>query len=348
MGEGCKAFLEVLVLPALREDRSRCYGARALSETPASKVTADALFASFFLPLYPEAAARDLAKARSTDANPAKNPSLYAHLGEAAERFAVMFPRLVGEEVDLDFTDASVHRLAALLTAERRDAWAAQGTPGTPENALFNVVVHGAAYLGACIVKNHGGAWSLRNPMWESVVTLTSRAGTGDLPLFHWWLKSLADENLAHASGSLADRYRTHVEVPRARPEDLPPIFEGERRLPRLTKVRYDVLYKYIKAHLPELRDLGEHFPSPERFEEYELKWLEPLALGENRILLLSGLGRGGLHLFFLTKTGFEKALFFPADSFPDPIVRARGDKLEVHLSLEKKQVVHEMLYWGM
>jgi len=310
---------------------------------------ADTLFRSLFLPLYPAGPETDLSLVRSTDANPAKNPALLAHLGDAAERFSRMFPKLAGEDPNLDFSDASVHRLSRLLTASRRDAWRASGAEGTAENALFNVVVHGAAYVGACIVKNHGGVWAMRSPLWESLVTLSSRVGTGDLPVFHWWLKSLADAPSTadeRSAASLADRYRANVEVPRAKPEDLPPIFEGARKLPRITKVRYDVFYKYLKAHVPELRDLGD-FPSPERFEELGLSWLDVHALGDNRVLLVVGFGRSGLHLFFFTSQGFDKALYYPADAFPEPLVRARGDKLEVHLAIGEKPMVHEMLYWG-
>ena len=114
----------------------------------------------------------------------------------------------------------------------------------------------------------------MRRPLWESVVHLTSRAGEATLAIFHWWLKSLADDALDASSSvavatTLADRYRTHVEIPCARPEDLPLIAAGERKIPRLAKVRYDTLYKHLKAHVPELRDLGEHFPTAERFDQY-------------------------------------------------------------------------------
>ncbi len=82
---------------------------------------ADTLFRRFFLPLYPEGARSDLATLRTVDANSAKNPAIYAHLGDAASRFAVLFPKLVGEGSaalgELDFTDASVHRLSAAITA---------------------------------------------------------------------------------------------------------------------------------------------------------------------------------------------------------------------------------------
>lgn len=308
--------------------------------------TAESLFLAYFLPLYPEAARADLAVARATDANPGKNPALIDQLEETALRFAALFPTLV-EGAVLDFTDASVHRLSAALTRARRDAWAASGAPGTAENTLFNVVVHGAAYVAACVVKNHGGRWAVRNPQWESLVSLTSPAGTGELPVFHWWLKSLSDAALA-GEANLADRYRAQVELPCARPETWPKLFEGERKLPRITKVRYDVLHKYLKAHVPEIRDLGDVFPTPERFDDLGFKWLDVRALGDNRVLLISGLARAGFHLFFLTASGFDKALYYPADGFPEPLVRARGDKLEVHLAVGTQPVVHEMLYWGL
>ncbi|HQY61852.1 MAG: hypothetical protein IPF92_26155 [Myxococcales bacterium] len=313
----------------------------------ATPTTAESLFLSHFLPLYPESARADLGLARATDANPGKNPALVDQLEDTALRFAALFPRLV-EGAVLDFSDASVHRLSASLTRERREAWASDGgAAGAADNTLFNVVVHGAAYVAACIVKNHGGRWAVRNPLWESLVSLTSRAGTGDLPVFHWWLKALSDAALA-GEANLSDRYRAQVELPCARPETWPRLFEGERSLPRITKVRYDVLHKYLKAHVPEVRDLGVVFPSPERFDELGFKWLDVRALGDNRVLLISGLARAGFHLFFLTASGFDKALYYPADSFPEPVVRPRGDKLEVHLAVGTQPVVHEMLYWGL
>ncbi|HSO32406.1 MAG TPA: hypothetical protein VLT33_07820, partial [Labilithrix sp.] len=158
-------------------------------------VTAESLFREVFLPLYPEDARSDLGRARSTDANPAKNPALYAHLGEAAAVFAANAPIVLGvpeSELGLDFSDASVHRLSAALTVARRDRLLEKGEKGTADNALFNLVVHGASYIGACIVRSHGGVWMVRRPLWESLVQLSSRLGEGELPVFHWLLKSLA------------------------------------------------------------------------------------------------------------------------------------------------------------
>ncbi len=165
------------------------------------------LFARYFLPLYPPDSRADLARARATDANPGRNAALFAHLDEAADRFVANAPVLFGVDLALDRSDASVHRLSAALTLERRDRWAAQGAAGTPDSALFNVVVHGAAYVGACVVARHGGVWSVRRPLWESLVRLKSHAGEADLAIFHWWLKSLADDVLgAPAGGAGHDR----------------------------------------------------------------------------------------------------------------------------------------------
>ena len=310
-------------------------------------VTAESLFREIFLPLYPEEARGDLGRARTTDANPAKNPALLAHVGEAAAVFAANAPIVLGvpeSELALDFSDASVHRLSAALTTARRDRLIDKGARGTADNALFNLVVHGASYVGACIVRSYGGVWAVRNPLWESLVHLTSRLGEGELPVFHWLLKSLADED----PSSLADRYRAHVEVPCAKPEELPVLAPIDRNLPRLKRPRYDSLYKYIKAHLPELRDVGEDFPSPERFEELRFEQLNFLMVGGGRMLVMHGHNEHGLHAMWLGKSGFEKSAFWPCEKFPEPMIRRSGDeKLEVLLSQNGEVRSFELLWWG-
>ena len=195
-------------------------------------------------------------------------------------------------------------------------------------------------------MRNHGGAWGVRRPLWESVVHLKSRAGEAALPIFHWWLKSLADD----AKASLGDRYRAHVEVPCARLEDLPIIASpSERTFPRLSKIRYDVFYKYLKAHLPEIRDVGEAFPSPERFTDFEFAHLDFALVGGGRMLLVYGPNKDGLHAFWLTKEGFEKSAFWPADAFPAPMIRRadESDKIEVVLSRDGQPRSFELLWWG-
>lgn len=309
---------------------------------------AESLLHRFFLPLYPADARADLAAARSTDANPGRNASVLGHLDDAAARFVANATALFGSDaaaLDLDGSDASVHRLSAALTPARRDAWAGQGEAGSPENVLFNAVVHGAAYVGHCIVGRHGGTWGVRRPLWESVVRLVSRAGEADLAVFHWWIKSLADD--VPGGATLADRYRAHVEVPCARPDELPVLIATERRLPRLQRPRYDTLHKYVRAHLPELRDLGADFPAADRFEAFALRWLDAHVLGGGRMVLFAGGSPQGLHLFWLSATGFEKAMFVPCDAFPDPIVRADGERVVAVTSEGGATRTHEMLWWG-
>jgi hypothetical protein len=137
------------------------------------------------------------------------------------------------------------------------------------------------------------------------------------------------------------------VEVPCARPEDLPRVAQRDRALPRIAKVRYDVLYKYLKAHLPELRDLGNDFPTPERFDAYDFAWIEPLLVGDGRMLVMHGPAKGGVAMFWLTASGFEKSAFFEADTFPAHVVKIDGEKIVVVLSHDGKVVTHEMLWWG-
>ena len=59
-------------------------------------LTAEALFREVFLPHYPEDARSDLGRARTTDANPANNPSILAHLDDAARTFAAMTSAALG------------------------------------------------------------------------------------------------------------------------------------------------------------------------------------------------------------------------------------------------------------
>ncbi len=314
------------------------------------------LFATYFLPLYPAELRADpgaLDAQRRADENPGRNPSLPAHLAEAADVFVANAAALFGDAaatLALDGSDASVHRLSASLTRERAAAWAAQGAPGSAENVLFNAVIHGAAYVGRCIVDNHGGAWSIRRPLWESVVRLASRAGEADLPVFHWWLKALAD---GVPETTIADRYRAYVEVPCARPETLPVLTTRERPLPRLKAPTYDRLYKYMRAHLPEIRDLGSDFPTAERFAAFELRWIEAHLLGGDddgrgaRMVLLAGPSPQVMHLFWLGAGGFEKAAFFAGDAFPDPVVKVRGDRIVVMTSLAGEPQTYETLWWG-
>jgi hypothetical protein len=237
-----------------------------------------------------------------------------------------------------------VHRLAAAINRDMRERWANErGPDGAP--LLTHVVVHGAVYVGRCAVANHEGIWQVRRPLWESLVRLKSAAGEGDLAVFQWWLKSLSDAEIDR--GTLSDRYRAHVEEPRLRPETLPTILDTERRIPRLAKVRYDTLYKHLRAHLPELVDLGEHFPTAERFGELGFRYLDFLWLGGARMLLLHGPGKSGVHLFWLDKSGFAKGAYYPADTGSAYELAASGESLRVRVTFQGARAEHVMLWWG-
>ena len=308
-------------------------------------LTAVKLFERYFWDLYPEDVRADLTRARKADANPAGNPHILRALDDIAETFVRLAPGVfAGGDLGLDGSDASVHRLAAALDRDRRDAWARErGPDGAP--LLAHVVVHGAIYVARCVVENHAGVWQVRRPLWESLVRLQSPAGEGDLAVFQWWLKSLSDAEIDR--GTLSDRYRAHVEGPTFRPEAMAPILPAERRIPRLAKVRYDTLYKHLRAHLPELTDLGPHFPTAERFGELAFDRLDFLWLGGTRMLLLHGPAKNGVHLFWLDRGGFAKAAFYPADSKSDYEIAVEGDSLRISLVFKGARAEHIVLWWG-
>lgn len=313
-------------------------------------MNADDLFVRYFWPLYPPDVRADLSLARATDANPAGNRAILSSLSDAADHFAVHARLLFGADLALDRTDASIHRLGAAMTIERRDAWASTGAEGTAESLLFNAVVHGAAYVGECVVASHAGVWQVRRPLWESFVRLRSRAGEGDLPVFHWMLKSLSSDALTARDGSaasLADRYRAFVEVPCESPERRPIIIQKARPLPRLHHPTYDLLHKYMRAHLPELRDLGRDFPTAERFAAFALRWLDFHVIGGGRGVLLAGACDVGLHLFWLGEHGFDKATFMAGDRIPEPVVRIAGDRITAMTSQRGQSNTQEILWWG-
>jgi hypothetical protein len=308
-------------------------------------LSAERLFQRYFWPLYPDDAKRDLERARTVDANPAGNVHILRTLDEIADTFVAMARQAFSaEDLGLDGSDASVHRLSAAITREKRDHWMTERAPDGA-SLLTHVVIHGAVYVGSCVARNHGGSWQVRRPLWESLVRLESAKGRADLAVFHWWLKSLSDSEIERHT--LGDRYRGHVEQPTFRPEALPPILPEPRPIPRLARVRYDTLYKHLRAHLPEMKDLGEHFPSAARLDELRFRHLDFTWLGGARMLLAHGPAERGVHLFWLDRDGFAKAAYYPADAASPYEIRFEGDMLVVSVSVEGQPSEHAVLWWG-
>jgi hypothetical protein len=233
------------------------------------------------------------------------------------------------------------------LTVEARERLLSARGAAAP-SLFVHLVTHGALYIATTAAKGRDAKLVLRNPLWETSVELSSRAGVATLSPFWWLLRSWSDDGGA----TLADRYRTLVEVPTEDVERWPVLAPPDRRLPRLGRVRYDLLFQHLKQHLPELTDFGEDFPPPARFEELGFRFLEFALVGEGRLLLLHGQTRNGVHLFWLNKSGFIKAAFFEADPSPEhrlverPV--ANGTTvLHVELTRGGATEEHEMLWWG-
>lgn len=341
-----------------------------VSSTPAP-LTAERLFRERFLPLYPLQArtSAGLAALRAADANPSNNPAIFRALEETADLFANLAPHALGvTTLCLDRTDASIHRLSRELTTKARDKLfsARRDTASTNEPPLLiHFVAHAAIYIGACAVANHGGQWLVRSPLWETRVALASKAGKAEIAPFSWLLRCLSDEG---DTTTLADRYRTHVEVPFADVDSWPVLVDPHKRVPRLSgnPVRYDAVVRHWKAHLSGIQELGEDFPTPERFTELGFRWLEFLVVGAGRAVIVHGPARErGIHLFWLGQSGFMKAAYFDVDA---PAASAEGGAAESHrvtieqaedpggasqqvvlVSIAKgnEKIEHRMMWWG-
>ena len=319
-----------------------------LSKQPAP-LTAERLFREQFLPSYPPGVS--LEALRRTDANPANNPAIVRAAVETAELFAKLAPEALGrKDLALDFSDASVNRLSAAMTSEARERlFASRPAPGEP-SLLVHFVAHGALYLDLCVVRNHGGTWLFRSPLWETRVRLVSRAGEAELSPFSWWLAALSDAGVGNHA--LADRYRTLVTVPCEDALGWPVVFDPDRKLPRLAKPKYHAFAQWLEAHLPVVRDLGADFPSPERFSELDLRYLSGVVVGDGRAVLVHGAGAKGVHAFWLGPHGFSKALFFEADPVPEPKVTlgtsSAGDQTVVFAFCKSGAPMEvEVLWWG-
>ena len=315
--------------------------------------TPDGLFEQYFWPHYPADVRADPNRFRDLDANPARNPELVAHLVEAAELFVRNAPGLLG--VAIAFDAAGIANLARALDRPKRDAIIAASDPRDPGSPLLNTVVHAAAFVGETAVRAHGGAWSMRRPMWESVVMRPlpgggARGAVGAIPPFHWLLKHLGDNEIDRAS--LAYRFHVHVELATADVAEYPLII-APQQLPSMKSPSYDTLVKYLQRHIPAMRDLGEGFPTPAQFSErgYAVVGVELFHGG--RVLALHGQvpPRGeqssAVEVFWLTAAGFDHADTVPCDPNAPYFARRTGEALEVTVSWQSRPRTHRIGFRG-
>jgi hypothetical protein len=307
--------------------------------------SADALFRHYFWPHYPADVRADLAHARRTDANPARNPNVLAPWVEAAELFVSNAPRLLGET--LTFDGDGIGRLSRALDRTRRDAWLASSDPSDPGNVFFHAVVHASAFVGEVVVRAFGGTWSMRRPMWESLVTRVvpgARHDRGSVPPFHWLLKHLSDDEIDR--GSLAYRFHVHIELATA-PLDALPTLADVRALPTLRAPTYDLLVKYLHKHLPALRDLGEGFLSPPEFTERAYEAISFSLLHDGRVLAVHGQASSRVEIHWLTASGFDHTDTIPCDPSPPYFARTAGDALEVTVAWNGRPHTHRIGFRG-
>jgi hypothetical protein len=303
------------------------------------KITAESLFAGYFWPAYPPDVQAEPDRFKHLDANPANNPALAAVLPEAAELFVHNARGLL--DVTLTFDDAGIRALSKALTRVRRDAWIADGS-------LRDVLIHASAFVGETMVRCYGGVWELRRPMWESLVRRKTR---GSVSPFHWLLKSLADDAIDLAP--LSDRWNIHVVLDATTVTSLS-VLTTAKRLPSVKNPTYDLLVKYLHAHLPTLKDVGAGFPSPVEFSERKYPVMGVEILHEGRVIALHGQIQGEgerpplVEIIWLTATGFHHADSLPCDANIAHFARAITEEiLEVTLAWKGKPTTHRLSLRG-
>jgi len=330
----------------VRTDRAAGFVVVRLRTVPSS----DELFHRFFWPHYPPDVRAQPDKFRDHDANPAGNQALVDQCRDAAEKFVRNAPVLLGCE--LGWTAEDVSRLSHEIDRAKRDAWIAASEASDPGNVLFNAVVHAALYVGEVATRAHGGRWTLRRPLWESVVALTSeiRAARAFAP-FHWLLKHLSDDEIDR--GTLADRFQIHVAFPSTDPSALP-VLTTRTSLPSLRAPTYDTWVKFLQTHVPSLRDLGVGFPSPSEFTHRAFARLDVHSLHGGRVLALHGMSPATserpawVEVSWLTAHGFHHADAFPCDPTPPYFARVLGDEaLEVTFAWEGRPRTHRLTLRG-
>ena len=224
----------------------------------------------------------------------------------------------------------------------------AQSDPASAESHFVQVIVHAAAYLGEVMVRAHGARWEIRRPLWESVI---HRRRGGTVSPFHWLLKSLADDAIEDVA--LAARWRIHVVMHDLDLEGLP-VIAPAKKLPTLKHPTYGLLVKYLHQHLPDLRDVGEGFPSPAEFTARAYTSLSFERLHGGRVVALHGLVPAAgerppvVEVSWITGRGFDHADTIPCDADGAYFGRAVNDELiEVTVAWQQKPHTHRLSIRG-
>ena len=116
----------------------------------------------------------------------------------------------------------------------------------------------------------------------------------------------------------------------------------------------YDLLVKYLHQHLPELRDVGEGFPSPAEFTARAYESLSFERLHGGRVVALHGLVPAAgerppvVEVSWLTGRGFDHADTIPCDADGAYFGRAVNDELiEVTVAWQQKPHTHRLSIRG-
>ncbi|MDP3275128.1 MAG: hypothetical protein Q8Q09_08040 [Deltaproteobacteria bacterium] len=318
-----------------------------------TNIDAQQWFERWFYQHYPSEIRSRYLDAMTEDANPANNPSLYAHIADGAERFVHNASALF--DVTLTFDGEGVAKLARALDRTTRDRLANSSDPSDPSNALFNTIVHGALFVGECAVRAHGCQWSARNPLWESRVRrfLPGKSPKELAPFapFQWLLKHLDDREIDDSK--LYDRFKLHVEHGTLALDRMSVLTE-RNSLPSLKHPAYDTLIKYLHTHLPSVRDLGGAFPTASEFTAIAYDTVGFEVLEQGRVIAMHGMyvpsdhdAQSTVDVHWLTSEGVLRIDRIPCDRKPPHFARRTGDHLEVTYAHESKPRTHRLRVQG-
>ena len=262
---------------------------------------------------------RRSARSRATDANPAKNPHDHraARRGRRRSSRGSRRRRSARPTSTLDFSDASVHRLGAPSSlargatrgsSEKIAGHAAAGADGDARRALPRGV------RGA---RRTAGSWQVRRPPGSRWCGSSRGPGVG---------RAGAVSVVAEGARRRGDRRRApRRPLPRARgaadastPRRCRAIAPAGPAAAAAGQGALRHAAQAPRAHLPELRSVGDDFPSPERVDEMGFS-LAGLHAGRATVgcCCMHGAGARGRAPLLARRRRLREAAYLPADKFP-------------------------------